>query len=192
MTENLETNEENLVSETEFEGLSGIFIAEYQISNMKLERIVVSDPAIVAILKVTKLSQQAQEEAVIALVERTPDWLDFEPDLQIERIKAVLTQETVLEYLKHEGVIRRGCDMVETGIDQEGSIVIEAYYTELNREQRRAIDKSMTDEQKERMAESLNILSGQDNLIDLAAEKLKRLKDEQPKVRKVAQPKRKK
>lgn len=185
-------SEEKLISERDFEGLSGIFIAEYQMNNMKLERIVVSNPAIVAVLKVTKLSQEAQEEAVIALVERTPNWLDFEPELQIERIKAVLTQETVLEYLKHEGVIRKGCDLVETGIDVEGSIVIEAYYTELNREQRRAIDKSMTDEQKARMAESLNILSGQDNLIELAAEKLKRLKNEPVKVRKVASPKRKK
>lgn len=173
--------EKTFVGEKELEGISGIFIAEYDMSNMKLERIVVSGAAILAILKVTELSQEAQEEAVIDLVEREPNWLDIEPEIQIERIKAVLTQETVIEYLKEKGAIRKKCDMVQTGIDKEGSIVIEAYYTELNREQRRAIDRAMSEEKKQDMAKAVNILSGNDNLIDLAAKKLEKLQKEQSK-----------
>lgn len=170
-------SEQEFLGEKEFEGLSGIFIAEYQMNNMKLERIVVSGPAIVAILKVAKLSKEAQESAVFALVDRTPEWSDLDTEIQVERMKAVLTQETVIEYLASESVIRPKCDMVQTGIDEEGSIVIEAYYTELNREQRRAIDKAMTEKQKEDMAKAVNILSSDNNLIDLAAAKLKKLQD---------------
>lgn len=182
---------EKLVSKKEFEGLSGIFIAEYDMNNMKLERIVVSGPAIIAILKVTQLSQVAQEEAVNALVDRTPEWDDIEPEIQIERIKAVLTQESVIEYLVAKDVIRKKCDMVQTGIDEEGSIVIEAYYTQLNREQRRMIDKTLSPEKKEQMAEAVNILSGQDNIVELAAKKLEKMKREAQKgnVRKVMAPK---
>jgi hypothetical protein len=182
--------EQKFLGEKEFEGMSGIFIAEYDMNNMKMERIVVSGPAIMAILGCTKLSQEAQEEAVMSLVARSPEWLDIEPGIQVERIKAVLTQETVIEYLKAKEVIRAKCDMVQTGIDEEGSIVIEAYYTQLNREQRRALDKSMTDEQKEKMADALNILSGNDNLVDLAAAKLKKMKEAAGKkqVRKVVPP----
>jgi hypothetical protein len=56
----------------ELEGISGIFISEHEISNMKMERIVVSGPAIIAILKVTQLTPEAQEEAVNNLVARSP------------------------------------------------------------------------------------------------------------------------
>jgi hypothetical protein len=184
--------EQKLVGEKEFEGMSGIFIAEYQMNNMKMERIVVSNPAIIAILKVTQLSPEAQEEAVMDLVARTPEWLDIEPEIQMERIKAVLTIESVIEYLKVKEVVRKGCDMVQSGIDVEGSVVIEAYYTQLNREQRRAIDKSMSEQQKEDMVNAVNILSGNDKLIDLAAAKLKKMQEaNKPKFRAVVPPKKK-
>jgi len=181
----------------ELEGISGIFVSEHQMSNMKMERIVVSDPAIKAILKVTQLSQAAQEEAVNLLVARTPEWLDIEPEEQIAKIKAVLTQESVIEYLKVQGTIRSTCDMVEVGIDIEGSIIIEAFYTSLNREQRRLINKSVTKDQKEKMKEAMNIFSGfddKDNLIDLAAKKLERMQKaatKKPTVRAVIPPKKK-
>lgn len=185
--------EQEFLTEKEYEGMNGIFIAEYQMNNMKMERIVVSNPAILAILKVTQLSPEAQEEAVMQLVARTAEWLDIEPDEQINRIKAVLTQETVIEYLKEKEVLRKNCDMVQTGIDVEGSIIIEAYYTQLNREQRRAIDKSMTQEEKEKMVEAVNILSGNDNLVDLAAAKLKKMQAAQKgQVRTVVKPTKKK
>lgn len=181
------------MEDKELEGISGIFITEHEMNNMKLERIVVSGAAIMAILGVTQLSQEAQEEAVVSLVERTPDWLDIEPEEQIEKIKAVLTQESVLEYLKVIEAIRSQCDMVQTGIDAEGSIVIEAYYTQVNREQRRAIDKKMSEQEKKNLSSALNILSGNDNLVDLAAEKLKRMKTaEKPNFRSVVPPAKKK
>ena len=181
------------LSGKEYEGVSGIFIAEYQMNNMKLERIVVSNPAILAILKVTQLSKEAQEEAVMQLVARTPEWLSIEPEEQIARIKAVLTQESIIEFLKEKEVIRKDCDVVETGIDIEGSVVIEAYYTQLNREQRRAIDKSMSEQEKEKLAEAVNILSGNDNLVDLAAAKLKKIQAAQKgQVRTVSKPIKKK
>jgi hypothetical protein len=101
--------------------------------------------------------------------------LDIEPDVQIDRIKTALTQESVIEYLKVQGTIRKGCDMVDVGIDQEGSIVIEAFYTTLNREQRRLINKAVPKEQKEKMKEAVNIFSGNDNLVDLAAKKLEKM-----------------
>ena len=181
------------MAEKELEGINGIFITEHEMNNMKLERIVVSGAAIMAILGVTQLSTEAQEEAVISLVERTPDWLDIEPEEQIEKIKAVLTQESVLEYLKVIEAIRPQCDMVQTGIDAEGSIVIEAYYTQVNRAQRRAIDKKMSEQEKKNTSSALNILSGNDNLVDLAAEKLKRMKDQpKPNFRSVVPPAKKK
>ena len=174
-------------AEKELEGMSGIFIAEYDMNNMRMERIVISDPAIQAILKVTLLSQKAQEDAVMALVDRSPEWNDLDTEIQVARIKAVLTQETVIEYLKEKDVIRTKCDMVQTGIDVEGSIVIEAYYTQLNREQRRLIDKTMSEKEKQNMREAVNILSGNDNLIDLAAAKLERMKKKN--VKRVIEPK---
>ena len=87
------------MEQRELEGLSGIFLAEYEMNNMNMERIIVSNPAIEQILSVTKLSMGEQEKAVFGLVDRTEDWADLEPEDQVAKIKVVLTQETVLAYL---------------------------------------------------------------------------------------------
>ena len=154
---------------------AGIYLAEYQMNNMTMERIVVSNPAILKILDSLLLTPEEQEQAVNLLVDRTPNWADLEIEEQVAKIKTCLTQETVIEFLKEQGTIRPKCNMVQVGIDEEGSIVVEAYYTNLNREQRRAMDKGMTDEYKEKMAQAVNILSGDGKLVDLAAKKLEKL-----------------
>jgi hypothetical protein len=162
---------------------TGIYIAEFEMSNMKMERIVVSNPAIIRILELIQLSVEEQEVAVNELVDRTPNWLELDEDedvteqLQMEKIKACLTQETVVEYLLQEGIVRPKCDTVQLGIDEEGSIVVEAYYVQLNREQRRAAETSMTDEQKKGMVDAVNIL-GEDNIVDLAKKKFEKLQEE--------------
>lgn len=161
---------------------AGIYIAEHQMNNMRMERIVVSNPAIVKILGIeeAQLTTEEQEDAVNQLVARTPDWLELDEDedvceqMQIDKIKICLTQETVVNYLVLQGTIRKGCDTIQLGIDEEGSIVIEAYYVQMNREQRRAVAKSMTEEQKKQMVEAVNIL-GEDNIVDLAKKKFEKL-----------------
>lgn len=172
------SEEKTLIGEKEYEGMNGIFIAEYDMSNMRMERIVVSNPAILAILKVTRIPEEMQEKAIFDLVDRTPEWNDLDVEIQVAKMKAVLTQETIIEYLKAKEVIRPKCDIVETGIDPEGSVVVEAFYVSLNREQRRMMDKVFPDTQKKQMAEAVNILSGNDNLIDMAAKRLEKLKEE--------------
>lgn len=159
---------------------AGIYLSEHQMNNMTMERIVVSNPAILKILDLVQLSDEEQVEAVGLLVDRTPNWLELSEDeneneqLQVAKIKTVLTQETVLKYLAEEGIIRPKCDTVQLGIDEEGSIVVEAYYVQLNREQRRSMDKSMTEEQKKQMVEAVNVL-GEDNIVDLAKKKFEKL-----------------
>jgi hypothetical protein len=172
------SEEKTLVGEKEFEGMSGIFIAEYDMANMKMERIVVSNPAILAILKVVKLPEAAQEKAVYDLVDRTPEWNKLDTEVQVAKIKAILTQESVIEFLKAKEVIRPKCDVVQTGIDIEGSIVIEAYYVSLNREQRRLIDKTHSEAEKQRLAEAVNIMGSNDNLIDMAKARMEKLAKE--------------
>jgi hypothetical protein len=172
------SEEKTLVGEKEFEGMSGIFIAEYDMANMKMERIVVSNPAILAILKVTKLPEAMQEKAVFDLVDRTPGWNKLDTDIQVAKIKAILTQESVIEYLKAKGAIRPKCDVVQSGIDVEGSIVVEAYYVALNREQRRLVEKTHTEAEKQKLIEAVNIMGSDDNLIDLAKARMEKLAKE--------------
>jgi hypothetical protein len=172
------SEEKQLIGEKEFEGMSGIFIAEYDMANMKMERIVVSNPAILAILKVVHLPEDMQEKAVYELVVRTSNWNKLEVDEQVAKIKATLTQETVIEFLKAKEVIRPKCDVVQTGIDVEGSIVVEAYYVQINREQRRLMDKAVSEAEKQRMAEAINIMGGNDNLVDMAKARLEKMAKE--------------
>lgn len=180
------TNNEKLKlvkSQVETEEDSGIFLAEYKMSNMKMHRIVVSDAAIFGILEGPyKLTEEAQEEAVNNLVDRTPEWVELGQDVQVEKIKAVLTQEMVLEYLVETGSIKKDCDIVNVGIDKEGSIVIEAYYTTVNREQRRLADKAVSESEKQKMREAINIFGSDDSIVEQAKKKLEQIEKNKEKV----------
>jgi hypothetical protein len=167
--------------------ISGIFITEHQMANMTMERIVVSDIAIQEILKITRLPLEDQQEAVDELVHRTPEWMDLEEAERIEKIKFVLTTETILLYLQAIDTVRDQVDIVELGVDEEGSVVVYAYYTNMNREQRRAMAKATSDEDKAKMAEAVSQfdkLSQQGNIIDLAKKKLEKMAAEKAKGKK--------
>jgi len=163
------------------EEVPGIFITKETISNMEKERILVAGFAVVDILARTKLSIEAQDEAVDKLAARTPYLFQMEPTQIHEKIKVALTQETVIEYLRHEGIIRKEVDMVEAGIDEEGSVVVTAFYTKVSREIRRAIQKNMKPEDMERMEQAINLLDQDVNLVEAAAKKLEAMKNK-PKV----------
>lgn len=165
-----ESTQEIVIKEYE----EGIYMTEHKMSNMVMERFVVSNPSIVSILKKIKMTQEEQEEAVDMLVHRTPDWNDIEPEDQIERIKAVLTTETVLLYLQDKGYLRANLDLVELGVDQEGSVVVYAFYTGTNREKRRAMMKKYGEEGVKEIVESTNFLGGQ-NIVDMAKKKMERM-----------------
>lgn len=171
--ENKET-QEVLIKQYE----EGIFMTEHEMQNMKMERFVVSNEAIIGILKKVQLTKDEQEEAVDMLVHRTPEWNDLDTEDQIQRIKAVLTTETVLIYLQARKYLRANLDLVELGIDQEGSIVVYAFYMGTNRAKRRAMEKKYGEEGVKEIVESTNFLGGQ-NIIDLAKKKMERMQKAQ-------------
>lgn len=162
----------------EVEEVPGIFITKETVSNMDMERILVAGFAVMDILQRTKLSQRTQEEAVDKLVDRTPNFLKLKPEVRVEKIKMVLTEETVIEYLRHEGIIRKNVDMVEVGVDEEGSVVVTAFYTHVPRTIRRAIKKQFDADMMAKAEAAVNILAGDDKLVDLAAARLKKLTEE--------------
>lgn len=169
---------EEVEEQSQPQEVPGIFITKEKVHNMDVERILVAGFAIKDILERTKLTVKAQEEAVDRLVERTPMFFSMEPEEVHEKIKIALTEETVVEYLRHEGIIRKKADMVEVGVDKEGSLVVTAFYTNVPREIRRAIQKQVSKKEMARMDKAVNILSGDNNLIDLAQKKLEKLKKE--------------
>jgi hypothetical protein len=157
--------------------MPGIFISKETISNMEMERIMVAGFAVVDILSRTQLSQSAQEEAIDKLVDRTPNFIKLKPEVAVEKIKMVLTQETVIEYLRHQDIIRKNADMVEVGVDKEGSLVVTAFYTKLSRDVRRALKKQYDAKDMAKAEAAINILEGEDNLVSLAAARLKKLQE---------------
>jgi hypothetical protein len=167
--------------------VSGIFVTEHPISNMTLQRIVVSLPATLQILELIKLPLKDQEEAVDDLVRRTPNWKELETEEQVEKIKTVLTIETTIYYLECIETIRPQVDVIETGIDDEGSIVVEAYYTNMSREQRRAAEKAMSENDKEALVAAvaqIDQLMEKGNVLDLAKKRMEKMAQEKKGKRK--------
>lgn len=140
-----------------------------------MERIYVANFVVAEIVKHFTLLPIAQMEAVDKLVDRTPNWMDIDEHEQVEMIKAVLAQEAVIEYLRQQGHIRKEVDMVESGIDEEGSYVVTAFYTKMNREMKRMLQKQMSKADQDKLETAVNILDGNDTLIDLASAKLKKM-----------------
>lgn len=166
------------VKTNEVTEVPGIYLSSHKMSNMVMDRIVVSNPAILKIMEIGRLSKEAQQRAVDELVKRTPEWLDLETEVQFDKIKTVLTQETVIAYLQKENVLTNKLDTLEVGIDQEGSVVLEAYYVQLNREQRRRMMYDTPKKEQEQLTAVVNALGG-DNIVDLAQKKLERMKQKQ-------------
>jgi len=156
------------------ERIAGIFIQKETLHNMDMERIYVANFVAAEIVKQFVLTPHAQQEAVDKLVDRTLNWMEIDEYQQMEMIKAVLSQEAVIEWLRQQDHIRKDADMVDTGIDEEGSYVVTAFYTKMNRDMKRMLQKQMSKKDQEKLETAVNILDGNQNLIDLATEKLKR------------------
>lgn len=150
----------------------GIIITKESIGNMDLEHIHVSDGAIQLILKSIRLNQDTQNEIVDKLVDRSPNWASLTQEEQIDKIKTILTQETVIEYLRLNGDIRENVNMLETGIDQEGSIVITAFYIHEDEKVKQVLHPELTKEQVDAMEREINILSNDMNLLEVAQKQL--------------------
>lgn len=150
----------------------GIFITQQEVSNMKVENIHVSDFAIQTILKTVNLVEEAQFDAVDKLVARTPDWFKLSEEEQTNKIKTVLLQETVIEYLRLNQFIKEDVTMVDVGIDKEGSVIVSAYYVEENDLLGKIQVPEMTEEELNKMEAEINII---DSSIDIVAEAEKRI-----------------
>lgn len=157
----------------------GIFIQKNDIANMNLETIHVTDFAIQTILKSIQLTPEAQEEVVNSLVDRTPNWVQLDSEEQVNKIKIALTYETVIEYLRLHEYIREGIDMIETAVDEEGSIVISAYYVN-DTEETKKMFKDVSEEDIKKMENDINqfnaAASALDGSINILEEAQKRIK----------------
>lgn len=154
----------------------GIFVQKNEVSNLNMETIHVTDYAIQTILKTIRLNPEVQEEVIDKMVDRTPDYFNLSPEEQTNKIKTTLTIETVIEYLRLEGYIREGIDMVEVGIDEEGSLVVQAYYVAKTELTEKVFKEQMTEEQMEEYERQINILDGSMNIYEEAKKKLEQMK----------------
>lgn len=166
----------NTVERTEQKEMLGILITKNEVSNMNMEYIHVANFAIETILKTIRLNESAQIEAVHKLVDRTPNWMELEPEEQSYKIKTVLTIETVIEYLRLENYIREDIDMIEVGIDPEGTIIVSAFYIKKNEITDKVFKEQYTEEQIEQMEKQLNILDGSINIYEEAKKRVEQMK----------------
>lgn len=101
-----------------------------KIGNMLKEKFVVPKEVIYLILTNFTLTEEAQKTAVNKLVDRKPNWTKLSEEEQLEEIKAILTLQTVAEYLYTNGLIHESCEMFENGFDKNGNVVLDAMYLE--------------------------------------------------------------
>lgn len=121
---------EDAIKQYKETGQITIFRSNASHANMKVERFVVPQNSTLIILDIFKLDKDKQERAINKLVDRTPDWLQMTTESQVNLIKLTLSQESVVYYLYETGTIRKDCSMYENSVDENGNIVIDAFYIE--------------------------------------------------------------
>lgn len=125
-----------------------LFISSDIVSNMTIKKVAVPQSTVLNILNAYELPKEDQSKAVIELVNRTTGWLELDTEVQHEKIKLALTQETVACFLNEKNILK-GCSMYECGIDEEGTIVVNGFYVDgeadriIAQELRREKDKEM-------------------------------------------------
>ncbi|WP_263117553.1 hypothetical protein [Bacillus subtilis] len=158
----------------------GIFITKNEISNLNIEHIHVTDYAIQTILKTVRLNEEVQKEVVDKMVDRTPDFFKLSHEEQVNKIKTVLTFETVIEYLRLNDYIHEGIDMIETGIDNEGSIVVSAFYANNTEITDSIFANGMTEEEVNQMEKDFNVIDSSINIVEEAKKKMESMKNVVP------------
>ncbi|PFP65215.1 hypothetical protein COK00_11380 [Bacillus cereus] len=161
---------------TEQKEVLGIFITKNEVANLNMEHIHVSDFAIQTILKTIRLNPEVQAEVIDKMVERTPGYFQLDPEEQVNKIKTTLTIETVVEYLRLHEYIREGIDMIEVGIDPEGSIIVSAFYVGQDEALDKVFRKELTPEEIDQLEKEVNILDGQVNIYEEAKKRLDQMK----------------
>lgn len=156
------------------EKYSGIFVQKAKVESMDIHDIIVTTEAIEYILRVTKLSQEHQEETVAKLVARTPNYAELEMEDALGKITTALTQESVVAYLAHEGIIEteKHDIMYECGIDEEGSVHVKVFYPNTPRDIRRALDKKMSKKEKKQLEQMVETLGNNPVLLEAAEKRL--------------------
>jgi len=104
-----------------------VLLNKYKVSNMDVEAYIVPEYTVLKILEMYHLPQDKQMQAINDLVDREVDWLDYDDDMQLNKIKKALIDETVFNYL-NETLFESGYTQVTVALDAEGSIIIELFY----------------------------------------------------------------
>lgn len=163
---NWDQAEETYNDEKSFDGVSGIFVATYTMSNMEMDRFIISAAAVERIVHHTQIPRELQSEATANLVDRTPEWEDLDENTQYQKIITALTQETVKQFLIHQGYIEHS-DMMENGVDTEGSIILYNYRIQMSRADRRAQANKRGAKGRQAIAEQMNRVGRDGQQIEL-------------------------
>lgn len=152
--------------------LLGLTTSTAKISNMSIETITVPDKVIQSVLKHIRLNQDAQDEVMDKLVDRTPGYFELHPEEQVAKVTTALTIETVIEFLRLTEYIREDVSMLENGISDESAIVITAYYIRDHEVTNKVFADEMTEEQVNQMEREINLFNSE---VDIYEEAKKRL-----------------
>lgn len=119
-----------------------IYVSHHKIKNLQVKEIVVPQNVSLEIVNSYPLERSLQSEAINELVDRTPNWLKMKQEDQLQKIKILLTQESVVYYLNSKGMLA-DAEEYSSGIDEAGSIVIRAFKTRLSSKEKKIINKAL-------------------------------------------------
>lgn len=152
--------------------MPGIKVTKQDVSNMRIEHFNISTEIVQAIVQQLKLTEEAQNEVVDKLVDRTPEWMDLESEEQTNKIKAALIEETIIEFLRLNEYVRKDVEMIDIGISDDLSILASAFYIKHDKTVEKELKQNMSKEELDKLENQINILDGSINIIEEAKKKL--------------------
>lgn len=152
----------------------GVQVETSDVSNMTMDKITVPQAAAAAILKTIHLTEEAQHDAMDKLLNRTPNYHELSTEEATEKIKVMLTMETVVEFLRLGEYIPPSVDMIEVGIDGEGSIVVTSYDVKQDETTEKLFEGSISEEEVENLERAVNLFDTDLNIFEEAKKRVEK------------------
>lgn len=125
-----------------------ILVSHSKVKNMKVKELIINHSIVDNILNTVILTEEAQLEALDALIERNPNWLELKIETQKALIYKEMKEVTILTYLNANNYLPN-VDSCSVAVNEDGDYYITAFSYENTKEQE-ILEEEIINEQRKK------------------------------------------
>lgn len=125
-----------------------ILVSHSKVKNMKVKELIINHSIVENILNTVVLTEEAQSEALDALIDRNPNWLELKLETQKALIYKEMKETTILTYLNANNYLPN-VDSCSIAVNEDGDYYITAFSYDNTKEQK-ILEEEIINEQRKK------------------------------------------